>query len=115
MRFQNKQHLIDHIRSHSPRTAIVRAIDHAATVTLYGGFTEIPPSRWGGWIVTVESGWGATWHVAILTGPEQLEGHVMVIKEIPWNKWRGDNAKSEVAIGDVPAFCVKQKERMLNE
>ncbi len=115
MRFRDKNELIEHIRSHSPRRAIVRAIDHAATVTLYGGFTQVPPSKYGGWVLTVQSQWGMLWHVAILTGPEQLEGHVMVINEIPWDKWRGDDAKSEVAIGEVPAFCVKQKERMLDE
>lgn len=112
MRFLTRQHLFKYLLHHAPRRAIARAIDHKGTVLMLGSFSQIPPSKYGGWVAEVESPWCVMkWYIAVLTGPGHIEGKTFVVEEVPWKLWTGDKANSEVAIGDCYDLCKHMKEK----
>ena len=99
VRFQNRNDLIDYVAKHSNDYTIRRSVIEGK-VELLGGFSCIPPSTEGGWILCVTSIHDRHWNVAIVV--DKKRPLVFTISDPPWKLWCGDLSTHELMRGDYP-------------
>ncbi len=80
--------LVMAVRALSPSKACMHAIDEGRVCVL-GGFSVIPPFDLSGWICSVRSRHGRTWHLALLVDEVKHKYILQQIEEIPWRFWKG--------------------------
>lgn len=102
MHIRTRNDLIGWLENNAPRRAIARAMQEGQ-VEVYGGFKRIPctPCR-DGWIVRVTSKFDFTWIVAIK--PQLWEGYraYILLDDVPWEFWIGDESENKLYRGDKP-------------
>lgn len=113
-RIDSRTQLIEFIISHSSRRAIARAC-HRGTVTVLGGFHQIPPGTEPGWIIIVISEYGRTWYLAVIAGEQNYR--IRELKEIDWSTYigRSDRGFYSIFDGDNPKRAALARDRVLEK
>lgn len=99
--FQSRSSLLEYVENHSPTRAIQRAMVYG-TVRLLGGFSPLPPSSTGGWIVEITSHHGKKWFIGVY--PTKRGAVCKTLSQVPWKNYRGstNHKKGSLEGGDDP-------------
>ena len=119
MKLTTRHELIDWLEDNAPLPRISRAISMGKT-ELLGGFTPIPPTGEGGWIITVESAFHQVYTVAIFPPTLGRRGMILgyraiEIPVIPWENWVGDKSKNPMYRGDRPELYKEHKKNEIKK
>lgn len=110
-RLQTRTDLIEYILEHAPLSGVRRAIDEGR-VRVCGGFASCHPHISPGFVVEVTSKHGRTWPVAVLVDQIKHRYRVVVLDEVPWQKWDGKYGRGNpVYDGDNPAEFYKLRKK----
>ena len=89
-RIDTRTQLINFICENISQPTIVRACHHSeGRVQVLGGFKLVPPSFHPGWIVSITSVFGRTWHVAVTSDDHRHIFKTWVVQLIPWRYYIG--------------------------
>lgn len=102
-RIETRTQLINFICNNILQRAISRAC-HNGIVQILGGFNTIPPSSKPGWIISVTSVFGRTWHIAVTSDDHNHIFKVWLVETVPWQYYIGkvDRSKYSIYDGDNP-------------
>jgi cytochrome b561 len=105
-RIINRQTLFDWIISNAP--SLVRRAAERGHILLLGGFSSIPPSNSGGWIVQVTSHNGIKYIGAVLPCPRNTYKW-MQITRVPWESYLANEQSSDLMKGDMFELGVEER------
>ncbi len=113
MILRRRSQLIQWLTENAPTASIRRAVGEGA-VEFLGWFSQIPGSKFPGWIVQAYSPiTDKRWDIVIrLNYPAIAPGyHVWIlIEDIPWKFWGGDETENPFMQGDNPEQYKRNKD-----
>ena len=101
IRFANRTELVLWVDSHAPSRTIQRAL-WDGEVELLGGFDELPPSKYPGWVFRIVSKYHKEYFVAVVCNMKKKSFFCIQLESVPWKLWNGKLGRKSIYEGDKP-------------
>ncbi len=96
-----RSELIDWIKKNVDDRVLLKALD-CGTVECLGGFNPLPTSTNPGWIVRLQSPFGATYLIAVAWDTANFRLYWFRAPDVPWENWAGNQTENRLYRGDYP-------------